>query len=181
MEVWDLYDENKQPLNEIHVRGEKMKEKAYHYVVFIWTFTKEGNLLLTQRHPCKSYPYAWEITGGSVVANETPLEGAKRELLEETGISAELDEFIHIGSNIDERTQCLAECYAIVKEIVEEDLQLQDFETIDAMLVSHEEFLDLCERKKVARPCIMRYQQYETLLKPYFKKEENHGKPIHSN
>lgn len=180
MEVWDLYDENKQPLNEIHVRGEKMKAETYHYVVFIWTFTNDGRLLLTQRHPCKSYPYAWEITGGSVITHETPLLGAKRELLEETGIHAELEEFIHLGSATETRTQSLAEYFVVVKDIEEEDIQLQDFETIDAMLVSKAEFLDLCARKLVARPCINRYQQYQEQLEPYFKKEKTDGKPIYT-
>lgn len=54
MEVWDLYDEDREPLGITHERGIPMKEGTYHVVVDIWTVTPEGKILLTQRHPEKN-------------------------------------------------------------------------------------------------------------------------------
>ena len=51
----------------------------------------DGSFLLTQRDPQKpAFPGCWELSaGGSVLAGETALSGAMRELREETGIQAD--------------------------------------------------------------------------------------------
>ena len=86
-EFWDLYNENKEPLNQRHKRGEPLPEGKYHLVVDILSVNPYGKILITKRHPDKHYGGMWEISGGSVIAGETPLEGAKRELFEETGLA----------------------------------------------------------------------------------------------
>ena len=50
----------------------------------------DGSYLLTRRDPRKHYGGLWEATaGGSALRGETPLDCARRELREETGIRAE--------------------------------------------------------------------------------------------
>ena len=90
MELWDLYDAQRQPMNKLQMRGKPIPEGYYHIVVFIWTFTYDGRLLLTKRDACKPGGLLWEVTGGSVLHGETSQEGAKRELYEETGISCRM-------------------------------------------------------------------------------------------
>ena len=89
-ELWMLYDGDKHPTGKTMVRGDPMPEGYWHIIVSIWTLTADGRLLLTQRHPNKKLPLLWEGTAGSVVAGETSLEWALRELREELGAEAEI-------------------------------------------------------------------------------------------
>jgi ADP-ribose pyrophosphatase YjhB (NUDIX family) len=68
----------------------KMKQITRHGVYGI--LLKEGCVLLTQK---KSGPYKglWGLPGGGFEFGETPEEALKRELLEETALSAGLIEF----------------------------------------------------------------------------------------
>ena len=54
-----------------------------HLKSYILTANIKGELLLTKRHREKPFGGLWECTGGSVVAGENSLSGAKRELQEE--------------------------------------------------------------------------------------------------
>ncbi len=93
MELWDLYDENLRPLGRTRRRGDPMAPGAYHIGVDIWVINAKGEILLTLRAPEKrELPGEWENTCGSVLAGETALEGAVRELREETGIVAAPEE-----------------------------------------------------------------------------------------
>ncbi|MED3873600.1 NUDIX hydrolase [Lysinibacillus capsici] len=87
MEVWDLYDKNRQKTNKRHVRGTKLAAEDYHIVVHVWIRNNRGEFLLTKRHPNKHYPHLWECPGGSIVTGESSLDGAIREVEEEIGIS----------------------------------------------------------------------------------------------
>jgi 8-oxo-dGTP pyrophosphatase MutT (NUDIX family) len=48
----------------------------------------QGRVLLVGQHRYAIDAYSWEIPEGGVPSDEDPLEGARRELLEETGIVA---------------------------------------------------------------------------------------------
>lgn len=67
MEIWDLYDENRNKLNKTHARGITMEKNTYHLVVNIFITNEKGELLISQRHPQKTFPLQWEGCGGSVV------------------------------------------------------------------------------------------------------------------
>ena len=86
-ELWDVYDAQRNRKPGSHVRGTPLAPGDFHLVVEIWTFTPDGRVLLTLRHPDKHFGGKWECTGGSVVQGEDSLTGARRELLEETGLS----------------------------------------------------------------------------------------------
>ncbi|WP_214816171.1 NUDIX domain-containing protein [Exiguobacterium sp. s59] len=85
-EAWDLFDEQRQPLERTHFRGDELEPQTFHTVTEVFTFDKDGKLLLSQRHPDKTYPLLWEGTGGSILAGETSRQGAVRELKEELGL-----------------------------------------------------------------------------------------------
>ena len=82
MEQWDLYDQNRCPLHRKHVRGMPMQPGEFHVVVNVLSVDRQGNILITKRHPKKPFGGKWEVTGGSVLAGETSLHGAVRELEE---------------------------------------------------------------------------------------------------
>lgn len=87
MELWDLYTRDRRVTGRTHVRGEPLPPGSYHLVVHIWIRNSRGEYLISQRSADRpSYPLMWECVGGSVIAGESSLEGAIREVSEEVGI-----------------------------------------------------------------------------------------------
>lgn len=131
MELWDAYDKN---FNKIEgmalVRGEEdsIPKGVYHMVVFILVRHTDGQYLIMQRDACKAYPLMWEATaGGSVLQGETALEGALRELREETGIHADtLEEKMRY---VKDDTRCVHVAYLCVTDCDKESIILQEGET----------------------------------------------------
>lgn len=143
-EIWDLIDINKNKTGITHERNscEPIPKDMYHLAVEIWTMNKSGEILLTQRHPEKNYGLMWEATGGSVLSGESSIEGAVRELYEETGITVEENELVYLG-HIVGNTYIMDE-YMHIIEGDDIELNLQPEEVVDAMWVTKEEL----EKKK---------------------------------
>ena len=151
MEYWDLYDAGKRPLGRTHRRGEPLPAGAYHLGADVWTVNSRGEILLTLRAPEKTdLPGEWENTCGSVLAGETPLEGALRELREETGIKARPEELILLCEHQDGDT--FGHSYLLRRDIAVEDLIFQPGETVAAMWVALERLEDMVSQPTGARP-----------------------------
>lgn len=87
MELWDLYDESRNPIGREHVRGKEIPDGCYHLVVHVWIRNSKGQYLISQRSANRpTFPLMWETVGGSVLRGETSLQGAIREVKEEVGI-----------------------------------------------------------------------------------------------
>ena len=87
MELFDLYNEKREPTGKTHIRGEEIPEGYYHLVVHVWLRLPDGRFLISKRSATKeTYPLLWECVGGSVVAGEDSYTGAIREVFEEVGI-----------------------------------------------------------------------------------------------
>lgn len=87
MELWDVYDENRNLTGKTIVRGEKLGQNEYHLVVHIWIVNSKGEFLIQKRSPMvKLKPNIWATTGGSAVKGETSYEACMREMSEEIGI-----------------------------------------------------------------------------------------------
>ena len=87
-ELFDLYNEKLEPLGEVCERGDPLPRGKYHIIVNILPVNFQSKLLITKRALTKNFGGLWEITGGAVIAGETPLQAAVRELKEETGLTA---------------------------------------------------------------------------------------------
>ncbi len=169
MEIWDLYDQNECFLHKTHVRGVPLKDDEYHLVVQIWTFSNH-QLLVTLRHEDKPYGLKWEVTGGSVLANESPLEGAVRELKEETGIICDPEELYLSCTKIE--GSAIYKSYILVKECSLDMIRCQENETIDARFVSFEQWQEMLKNDLVAKPIRRHYEKYHDLIDGYFEKED---------
>ncbi len=158
MELWDLYDDERRPLNRTAVRGEMTAGSGlYHVVVMIITMNSRGQLLCTLRSPDKAtYPGLWELTAGSAVAGEDSFTAAKRELFEETGIKA--DDDLRYVMTVKEATAFI-DCYFVRRDIPAEEIVLQQGETSAAKWVGRQEFENMIAQKKVAFPVSRRYNQ----------------------
>lgn len=85
-EIWDVYDEKRNKTGRKHERGKPLPKGDYRLVIAAWIINRQQDILLTRRHPNKPYARFWECIGGSVLAGETSMDGALREVKEEIGI-----------------------------------------------------------------------------------------------
>jgi mutator protein MutT len=129
VELFDAYDQNENKLNIDLIRGEKHPPGLYHLVVEIYTINENNEILVTRRHQDKTFPLLWEITGGSVIKGESLLEGAKRELEEETGIKVN-EEDLHLIYKTTSGDSLYRSFITFIKTN-EQIITLQDEETID--------------------------------------------------
>lgn len=98
MEIWDLYNENRELLGIDHIRGKELPEGCYHLVVHAWIRNSKGEYLISQRSADRpTFPLMWECVGGSVLKGEDSLSGAIREVQEEVGLilSPDTGKLIH--------------------------------------------------------------------------------------
>lgn len=88
MELWDAYYDDGTKADATLRRGEPIPEGLNHLVCSILVRHADGTYLLMRRHPDKTWGGVFEASaGGCVLQGETPLEAARRELQEETGIA----------------------------------------------------------------------------------------------
>lgn len=141
MELWDVYDENRVGTGNVHVRGVPLGEGEYHLVADVWLVNEDQEILLTRRHPDKPYGLMWECTGGSVLAGETSVEGALRELLEEVGVRAQKEQLLLIHAiRLKER---FVDTYITRQKAAIKDITIQQEEVVDAKFVTFQELLDM--------------------------------------
>lgn len=149
-ELWDLLDGDRKPVGIVHPRGEPMPEGLYHLAAHIWVRNPKGQYLLTQRCPGKSYAGLWEYSGGSALSGESSLQAAKRELFEETGLSA-ADENCRLIQSV--RGGCsFSDVWLFHIDFSAGDIKLQKEETSGFMLKTAEEILAM-EQDGTLAPC----------------------------
>lgn len=170
-ELWDAYDRAGNRLGFDLVRGEPAPPGVCHMVAEIYSFTRDGRVLLTRRHPAKHWGGWWEITGGSVLKGESPLDGAVRELREETGLVIPPEEFRPVYVEQKDR---IGGCSAIYHSFLvffdpsEQTIRLQEGETVEWRLMPYEEFLSFLSGGNIVPSIrerfILHRQQLEKLL-----------------
>ena len=138
MELWDAYDKTGNKLGFDLVRDEPIPENIYHIVVEIFVFSTDGKVLVTQRHPDKSWSLKWENTGGSILKGETPEQGAVRELQEETGIRITEADLCPLYTEVIH--PAIYKCYRVFVDSSVE-VHLQEGETVDYKWLPHAEFM----------------------------------------
>jgi len=146
MELVDLYDENRVPLNKTAERYGKKGRGEYRMVVHVCLFGTDGRLLIQRRTEQKHiWPGRWDVSvGGGVDAGETSRQGAEREFLEELGYPLDLASIrptvtVNFAGGFDD--------YYIVKRDVDlTQLHLQKEEVAEVRWVTREEVLELLER-----------------------------------
>ena len=86
-ELWDIYDVNKQKTGRYAEREVyEFKPGEYHIVVNALIMNSNNEILISKRAPFKPFGLMWECNGGSVLKDETSLQGILREVKEELRI-----------------------------------------------------------------------------------------------
>lgn len=100
----------------------------------------EGRFLLIQRHPSKHEGNRWCLPGGKLEKNEDPQMGARRELLEETGIEVPIKDLHFLQTFFIKKEESSFACHSFFLFLKEKPpLSLQQDEAIAASWVTLEE------------------------------------------
>lgn len=170
MEVWDLFDENRQPLGKRAGRRDPMVKGEFHIVVVVCVVNDRNEMLLTLRAPGKEkYPDTWENTGGALEAGEESRTAAVRELFEETGIQVGENELHLLDSQMEE--YAFIDVYVVRKDVPLESLRLQEGETADARWASLSEFVQLGEKGIIAPPIYRRFLKFRPKMEAFLEEE----------
>lgn len=158
-ELWDLYDENEHLTGLTMYRGEKRPKGLYNAACAILVKHIDGTYLLMKRSSSKTvWPGIWEASaGGAILSGETPLQGAIRELKEETGIAADTLEEVNVcvlpGS-------CFFHCYLCSTNIEKTSVTLQPGETEGFQWVTEETLLSMFDNEKGGALMKQRWSAY---------------------
>ena len=152
-EFWDLVDKDGNPVGVKWERcnRDKIPEGLYHPCVEVWVKVGE-RVLLTQRHPDKSEGLKYDAPGGAVLSGESIPVGAIRELFEESGIKANVEDLKLLG------TVTGKVAYAVSYLLVLDELPmlaLQPTEVVGYKLVSKAELEAMAE--ELCDGCYRRY------------------------
>lgn len=149
MELWDIYDKNKQLTGRTMVRNDwTLKDDEYHLTVLGIIRNKEGKYLITQRVMTKAWAAGWwEVSGGGVQAGESSRQAVNREVLEETGLNvASLEPIVMLTysrENPGEGDNYFVDYYLFDLDFSEADVKLQTEEAMGFKLATLEEIKDL--------------------------------------
>lgn len=134
MEIFDLYDENFNILDNKMIRGTTNNKGEYHLVAHIWFKNSEGKYLIQQRNKTTDrIPYQWAATGGAAVSGDNSIKTAVKETFEELGVKFEEEKFILLKRYFceDETANFITDLYIVKEDILLKDLKLDKVEVRD--------------------------------------------------
>lgn len=151
MELWDIYDENKQLTGRTMRRNDwNMKPGDFHLTVLGVIRRPDGRFLITQRVMTKSWaPGWWEVSGGGVMAGESSEQAVQREICEETGLDVTHAAggylFTYQRVNPDEGDNYFVDVYRFDMDVKDEDVHIQEKEALGFRFATLEEIKQLAE------------------------------------
>ncbi|MCH5160161.1 MAG: NUDIX domain-containing protein [Clostridiales bacterium] len=161
-EYWDIYDKDRVFQHRTIRRGEPFKEGEYYVCCEVWLQNSKGEMLITQRHPKKKAGGLWEFIGGGVLAGETTVQAAVREVKEEIGLVLSKNDLklLHVYQN----GNYFMDIYIVNKDVNTGSLVLGENETVDAKWVSREELRLMIEKQKVVHSVAQRFNMLSEIL-----------------
>ena len=145
MEMWDIYDENKERTGRTMQKNDWcLKEGEYHLTVLGIVAHTDGRFLITKRVMTKAWaPGWWEVSGGACQAGEDSKDAVLREVREETGLDVSGWDggylFSYKRENPGEGDNYFVDIYRFCADFDEADIHLQEEETDGYMLATFEE------------------------------------------
>jgi isopentenyldiphosphate isomerase len=157
MEIWDVYDRDRNLTGKKILRGEPnvLKEGEYELVVHVAIFNSEGEMLIQKRQSTKEqFPNLWDISaGGHSIQGETSEEAIAREVYEELGYSRHnfLNERPYFTINY---PGGFDDVYVVIDDGLDiNHLRLQKDEVQSVTWATKEEILQLIEENKFIPYC----------------------------
>ena len=163
-EIWDLYDINGIRTGETFIRGfgnfKSIPQGRVHLVVDLLIIGSDGTYLLTKRSDIKDvYPGFWEASaGGSALSGEEPLEAAKREMFEETGLVPDSLELVDI--TFKDSSHAMYYSYLARVSCDKDSIILQEGETCGYKWLDRDAFLAYVDSPDAMKAHNDRYKKY---------------------
>ena len=146
-EYLDIWTENGVPTGKIALKDEAHINGWFHPTVHIWMYTKNAEILLQQRGAHKeTFPSYWDVSvAGHVMAGETIIEAALREVIEEIGVEINTLDLLQldIRKNVNRHPNGIIDCefqHVFLCELTKDinDLVIQESEVDNVALLSLE-------------------------------------------
>lgn len=165
-ELWDIYDINKKKIGRTAERDVyQFKEGEYHIVVTGIIINSKNEILISKRAEHKKFGLMWECSGGSILAEETSLEGIIRELKEELGIEFSKKEAIFLKEiRRDKLPPDFKDLWLFRRDIDKREITFPDGESIDAKWVTIDEFVKMYENKEIVPTIDFGIEEYYKAL-----------------
>ncbi len=145
-EYWDIYDENRVFQNRTIRRGDTLADGEYYICCEVWFRNSQGKMLVTQRNPNLKAGGLWEFSGGGVLAGETTLQAAIREVKEEIGVEIAANELTLIHTF--RHRKYFMDVYLVKKDLDIRSIVLDKDEAINAKWVSKKELQDMIKNQE---------------------------------
>lgn len=152
MELWDIYDKNKQRTGRTMEKNHfDLKDGEYHLTVLGVIMRPDHTFLITRRVMSKAWaPGWWEVSGGAAQAGEESMEAVRREVFEETGLDVTNARggylFSYKRENPEEKDNYFVDIYRFEMDITEEDIKLQEEETDGFMFADLEQIREFAKQ-----------------------------------
>ncbi len=148
MELFDLYDSERNKTDKTMERGTPIPKGYYRAVVHICIFGSDGKMLIQQRQPFKhGWSGMWDVTvGGSSIAGETSLDAAIREVGEEIGVQLAPDELRRVITL--QTDEVFDDFYIVQKDLNIQNLTLQETEVAEVKWADMSEIFSMIDEKK---------------------------------
>lgn len=157
-EYWDIYDANRQLTGKTIKRGEPFGENEFYVCCEVWIVNSKNQMLVTQRHPDKKAGGQWEFTGGGVLAGETTLLAAIREVKEELGVCLKEAELkLH---DVYKHKNYFMDIYVVRKDLQAEEIVQDETEVTDCKWLSKDEIEQFIADGKMVRSVGLRYAMF---------------------
>lgn len=159
MEIWDAYDRHGEPTGALLIRGEPIPDGMYHLVSEVLVRHQDGDYLLMKRSLLKpNFPGCYEATaGGSALQGEDDLACAKRELLEETGLTGS---FREVGRHVCDENHTIYVGYLCCVDAPKDAVRLQEGETEGYLWMSEDDFRAFMQSDKAIPVQVHRWKKY---------------------
>lgn len=165
-EVWDVYDRNKKKTGKFAERDmHQLQEGEYHIVVNAVIMNSKNEILVSRRAAHKKHGLLWELSGGSIVAGETSLEGMLREVREELGLQLSKKDAVLLADIPSMKHHNIKELWLFRKDIDLKDVFFSDGEAIDAKWVTIDEFEEMVRQMEMTPTVDFGRTEYEKALK----------------
>lgn len=145
-EYWDIYDENRVFQNRTIRRGDTLADGEYYICCEVWFRNSQGKMLVTQRNLNLKAGGLWEFSGGGVLAGETTLQAAIREVKEEIGVEIAANELTLIHTF--RHRKYFMDVYLVKKDLDIRSIVLDKDEAINAKWVSKKELQDMIKNQE---------------------------------
>lgn len=173
MEYIDIFDDNNNPIGEVKEKTQAHEDGNFHRTAHIWIMNDKKLLLQKRSATKKSHPNCWDISGaGHIMAGESVIDGAIRELKEELGIEVEEKDLQYIATirstknpkNMEFQYVYLLNCNREIEEYI-----FEDNEVSEVKYVYYEELEKMVEHK--AEGLLLHDEEFKKLFE-YIRNEE---------